>query len=306
MERRVEQAAAVCPNRLRQSEKPLAGRANQSAQLAGNGTGKPLDTAVTQRLKDLWGEENYTSQIQKQGNKPDFALFPNQTARSQAEKAKSYDDALAVIEAEKWDKDLDRKPGKNQESPHGQIRRYLTALPPVWGILTNGREWRLYNQNVKTAEKSWYGFNLVDIIERDDFDAFRRFFFLFEHAAFPGRLTAVQDASNRYVVAVNEGLRLQVFDALEALMTGWYEQDKTRGRTEERLRQLYNSGLVYLYRLLFLFYAESRHLLPLDNPVYQRDFSLAGLIQDYLVSNALDEMQPGQTYLFDRLQKFCS
>lgn len=82
-------------------------------------------------LKDLWGEENYTSQIQKQGNKPDFALFPNQTVRSQAEKAKSYDDALAVMETEKWDKDLDKKPGKNQESPHGQIRRYLTALPPV-------------------------------------------------------------------------------------------------------------------------------------------------------------------------------
>ena len=45
------------------------------------------------------------------------------------------------------------------------------------------------------------------------------------------------------------------------------------------LEDIYHESLSLMYRLLFLFYAESRELLPLDNEIYQ-SYSLESLVDD--------------------------
>ena len=170
-------------------------------------------------LEALW-PESWLSQVQWGGQRADFAFYRNPQERDAAKpgNANPFDQAVAVGEVEKWGTDLD----KGKESPHGQICRYLRELPPQWGLLTNGRLWRLYAQNVRTAERSFFTFDLVDMLERQDQEAFLRFFFLLEQQAFlTDRLARIQEESNLFVVGVSQALSRQVFHALEAIVNGW-------------------------------------------------------------------------------------
>jgi hypothetical protein len=95
--------------------------------------------------------------------KPDYLLFPDEASR-QAAKAKSgaFDSrefraiALAVADAKAWDRPLDQtapvKKGQAlSENPSLQIYIYVQHSGLAWGILTNGRLWRLVHR--ATAEK---------------------------------------------------------------------------------------------------------------------------------------------------------
>ena len=56
---------------------------------------------------------------------------------------KSFNHAVAIGEAKKWDFPLD---GKSMDSnPSFQTVKYMNLTGKDWGILTNGRLWRLYS-----------------------------------------------------------------------------------------------------------------------------------------------------------------
>lgn len=252
-------------------------------------------------LDDLW-PDSLLSQAQQSGDRPDFTFYKSPQDRDAAGQpgADTFAQAVALGELKSWDTDLDKVKGK--ESPHGQIRRYIGNLLPQWGLLTNGRLWRLYAQNVRTADKSFVTFDLVEMIEQQEFGTFLRFFFLFEQqAVLSGRLELIQEESNRFVVGVGEALRRQVFTALEAIVNGWAGLDPALAQDEAGRKRLYDSGVIYLYRLLFLLYAESRDLLPLGNATYYREFSLAHLLDMIEEAQPLDTHYPAGTLLADEL-----
>jgi len=249
---------------------------------------------------DLW-PDSYIAQPQQAGDRPDLLFYASPQDRDAGQLAGDpFAQALASGESESWGTNLDRVKGK--ESPHGQIRRYLGNLPPQWAFLTNGRLWRLYAQSVRTADKSFVTFDLVTMTEQEEFESFLRFFFLFEQGAFlSDRLTRIQDESNRLVVGVGEALRRQVFAALEAIVNGWVGQEPALAEDGAGRKRLYNSGVIYLYRLLFLLYAESRGLLSLENDTYQGEYSLAHLLDMLEKSAPLDARSPAGTLLWDEL-----
>ncbi len=252
-------------------------------------------------LDDLW-PDSLLSQAQQSGDRPDFTFYKSPQDRDAAGQpgADPFAQAVALGEVESWDTDLDKVKGK--ESPHGQIRRYIGNLLPQWGLLTNGRLWRLYAQNVRTADKSFVTFDLVEMIKQQEFETFLRFFFLFEQQAILSkRLDLIQEESNRFVVGVGEALRRQVFAALEAIVNGWAGLDPALAQDEAGRKRLYDSGVIYLYRLLFLLYAESRDLLPLENAVYRREYSLAHLLDMLEEDQPLDTAYPAGTLLADEL-----
>lgn len=65
---------------------------------------------------------------------------------------------------------------------------------------------------------------------------------------------------------------------LEKLCLGFVEDEAATEYSAEKLQEIYRNAIYLLYRILFLFYAEARGLLPIEDPAY-RSASLAALVE---------------------------
>ncbi|MGI9179612.1 MAG: Eco57I restriction-modification methylase domain-containing protein, partial [Longimicrobiaceae bacterium] len=216
-------------------------------------------------------------------NRPDYALFPSEETKRAAQAAGAdgrldYSRAAAVGDAKFWGRPLDRELRDPRDrltntNPSFQIVNYLVATGVDWGILTNGREWRLYSMRARSRVDTYYAVDLQRILEAENLESFRYFYHFFRAAAFQsdphsgrGFLDAVLERSVTYGAELEERLKRIIFDEVfEHLAAGFVAGRRERGRveTEETLREVYAGTLRLLYRLLFVLYAESRDLLPL-------------------------------------------
>jgi hypothetical protein len=120
----------------------------------------------------------------------------------------------------------------------------------------------------------------------------------------------IEDESYKNAYAVTQDLKRGVVNAVEELANEaiWYikqhpenkfhSQDETDDHFEEMMR---DDCLVYIYRLLFVFYAESRpelDILPINDRTYQRGYSLEMLRDLEQVNLITEEERSG--YFFDR------
>ena len=236
--------------------------------------------------------------------KPDYAFFPDAEALNEAYSQKGSDDfykrSVAVGDAKAWNVVLDKsRQGRvlrEMTNPSFQIDNYLRATPPKWAILTNGRLWRLYHEDSSVSMDSYYEVNLPDLIaqieETGDLSIFKYFYLFFRREAFPETplgpsfLDKIREESLAYAQKVGEDLQENVYRAMKVLAEGFiYEpanslwpltvpQDQ-----EQMLREVQENSLRLLYRLLFIFYAESRRLLKVDNRHY-REMSLRRLKEE--------------------------
>ncbi len=207
---------------------------------------------------------------------PDYALFVDDAARSAADARQSMDryrQAVAVCDAKRFDRPLDRRRvrGALSEDPVAQIIHYIAVTRRRWGILTNGRLWRLYAAEGDLVEGACLEVDLCALLDARDVEAFRYFATLFCVDAFvPGAdghslLDRALDGSRAQAVAVGDRLRTQVFAAVPLVAEGLLGDDR---RTPEALSAGFDNALVLLYRLLFCLHAEDRGLLPVDNVHY--------------------------------------
>ncbi len=148
----------------------------------------------------------------------------------------------------------------------------------TWGILSNGRAWRLVQKDSSGRLAIYYQVDLVELLTRDDASAFRYFTLFFSQAAFrrdaQGRvfLDDALNASTAYARALEQDLRDNVYRALERLMQGFLDLPANR-LDEKNLCEIYDNSLYLLYRLLFILYGESRGLLPLQNDRYRVNYA---------------------------------
>jgi hypothetical protein len=225
---------------------------------------------------------------------PDYIFFPDEPSRHLAAGVQKTDEyahhALAVGEAKRWNLDLGKKQkggGASFEArnPMWQIDYYIRTTELEWGILTNGRLWRLVHKDTSHRLSIYYEVNLVDLLTRGEADALRYFTLFFRQAAFrpddQGRvfLHDALAASNAYAVALEEDLETNVYRALELLMQGFLDLP-SNNLGPENLRAIYDNSLYLLYRLIFILYAESRELLPLANDEYREHYSLTDIKGD--------------------------
>jgi hypothetical protein len=208
---------------------------------------------------------------------PDYALFGDDAARAEADTkqgAERYRRAVAVCDAKRFDRPLDRRraAGAVSEDPVAQIIHYIAVTRRRWGILTNGRLWRLYAAEGDMVEGACLEVDLCSLLDARDPEAFRYFATLFRASAFAqgsdGRslLDRALDGSRAQAVAVGEALRRQVFSAVPMVAQGLLGDEE---RNEESLQVAFDNALVVLYRLLFCLHAEDRELLPVHNQHYQ-------------------------------------
>jgi len=103
--------------------------------------------------------------------RPDYALFADNATRQAAYPHQEDDDAfysraLAIAEAKYWGRPLSQKDQSGRDAwkaggnPSHQMVSYLVGTRTPWGILTNGRTWRLYSREVSSTASEFYEVDL--------------------------------------------------------------------------------------------------------------------------------------------------
>jgi len=239
-------------------------------------------------LNLLWGERSPGDCYQVQvtipnvdaRRQPDYALFRTAQERDGAEAHKGTADYWRTVpclgDAKRWCASLDKERAAD-ENPSAQIANYLYRAKVRWGVLTNGRIWRLYEQDKSRAGGTYFEVDLEAILQREDLDAFRWFYLFFRREAhLPDQagktfLDRVFDGSVAYATEVGDSLKEAVYDALRLLMNGFVRapQNGLDPHDPAALKLVHENCLIVLYRLLFVLYAEDRGLLPCDDDHYQ-------------------------------------
>jgi len=220
--------------------------------------------------------------------RPDYVFFPDEATRQVAVSTQSTEgyvaDALAVGEVKRWDTPLSKKEkgggaSFEAQNPSWQIDYYVRATGLEWGVLSNGRVWRLVHKDTSERLSIYYEVDLVDLMRQGDAGTMRYFTLFFRQAAFRpdahGRvfLADVLAESKAYAVALEEDVEANVYQALERLMQGFLDLP-ANGLGTGDLRRIYENSLYLLYRLLFILYGETRGLLPLHLTSYRDNYSL--------------------------------
>lgn len=171
-----------------------------------------------------------------------------------------------------------------RHAPHLSLVRVLQEEGLSWGILANAHELRL----VRRAEgfiASHLALSLTDLADGSAAapDIWRLVWGLLRQDAWgvPPVADLVVALSREHQARVGTGLGRQVQAAVEVLLRGVIAHHDNAGRLPEItpgvLRDLYAQSLRFLYRLLFVLYAEARNLLQIDLPTYREGYSLARL-----------------------------
>ncbi len=226
------------------------------------------------------------AKVEQNAKRPDYAFFENETDLDEALKKNGTDDfylkATALGEAKNWKALLDKKikgvkASFEFQNPSFQIDYYLHVTPVQWGILTNGHHWRLYNKETSYKLDSYYEIDLVTILEKNDIEGFKYFFQFFRLEAFKKDSTGknfldrVNEGSLAYAKKLGDNLQKNIYESMELLSKGFISyQDNALTKNENDLREVQENTLKLLYRLLFIFFAESRKLLNIDNPEYKK------------------------------------
>ena len=250
-------------------------------------------------------------------HKPDYAFFADDETRIAAlhggkGSLEYWAKTLAVGDAKVWDRKLDKTsgsdPGWGLSNPSFQVGEYYLARTDCkWGLLTNGKQWRLYAGEPKPDMQRFYQVDLPDLLEQGD-PADLAYFWLFfrREALLPGpdarsfldRVRAESDlAANRLRENVKEG----VYKALLAACRGFVGHEPNQ-ISENALQAVYDNALVLLYRLLFVLYAEAADLLPLrTNRLYAGRYSLQAIAQE--LGDGVESFSPTRVTMWPRLRE---
>ena len=284
---------------------------------------EPNEAATEQELirpvLELLGWTDYLPQQGAARNEdiPDHLLFRDADSKASAAAERNARDrfryAAVVEESKRFGLPLDSRDQSDRAqrgTPHGQVLRYLSTAEIEsdsrirWGILTNGGVWRLYDHRARPRASGYFEADLSEMLEPGNEDSLRVFHLLFHRDSFTlkeGATTTFLEQAlaegKRYEEQVAQDLSGVVFESafpnlVEALA-------KATGETLPQVRQ---AALIFLYRLLFLLYAEDRNLLPVNDARYD-DYGLRKRVRDDIARRMTDgdTFSAKVTNYYDRL-----
>ena len=234
------------------------------------------------------------------------------------------------------------------ENPGARVVSLLESGEAPWVIVTNGKLWRLYSAKAHSRATNYYEIDLDETLAMDaPNEAFRYFWLFFRAAAFVPRdivrngqsctlsfLDELVEESEDYAKGLGERLKERVFEEIfphfakgfieylraQPPITGAYQsallpvtqQLALKQEPDESFRrQVFQGTLTFLYRLLFLLYAESRGLLPVKEErgywehsitrMKEEIASKAGTIVDEAYQKLAKTYSDQSTTLYDRL-----
>ncbi len=241
-----------------------------------------------------WGNEPTKTIGNGRNLNPDYLFFKDfETKLDSEDSDNQFEEGYLIGEAKKWDRTLD-KSMDNHENPSFQIFNYVDRLRTPWGLLTNGKKWRLYSYEDCEAD-TFYEIDIVETIlrEKDEEKAlqnFKYFYLFFRKESFLPRQNSfvdqVYEGSESYAKDLEDDLEDNIYTALEETARGFFETNDIE-KTEENIEEVHRSSLILLYRFLFILNAESRELLPVNNERYYDNFSLQRINE-----KLIDSQQP--------------
>ena len=239
---------------------------------------------------ELLGWTEYVPQPSAAGHEdiPDHLLFAD--AESKARAGNPFEYATVVEESKRFELALDsrdRNDRAQRGTPHGQILRYLATAEIEseghirWGILTNGSVWRLYDYRARPRASGYFEADLAELLQPGNEDDLRVFHLLFRRESFilrDGATTTFLEAAlaegRRYEEQVAQDLSGVVFKRVFPNLVNALAKKSGKSLAESR-----DAALIFLYRLLFVLYAEDRGLLPVNDERYD-DYGLRKPVRD--------------------------
>ena len=271
------------------------------------GTAKPfsLDTSFTYEKKSLRPDfiivdrPSDLKRIKDSDNSPEQKLS----------EAREY--VKLTIEAKYWDRLEEYKQNKVEnkkradntkanlnetKDPVEQALEYMKMLHNDWGILTDGKVWRLYHRELSNdSQKRCFQFNLgylakfaqnslsSDSEEQKLFvENAKYFFYLFNKDALFGKegkgklLDHLVEYSKEYVHKIEDDLRVRFIQAMTTICNGLHDA-MNKPKSEDKLDVIRNVAESHLFNIMFIKSCESRLILPMKGDYLGR--SLTRMVQ---------------------------
>ncbi len=185
---------------------------------------------------------------------------------------------------------------------------FALEAPPRWVVVISGA-------NVFLAERARWGrgrhlrFDLDEILGRKDAKAINVCAALLSKDALapsdgPPIHDTLDENSHKHAYGVSSDLKYAAREAVELLGNDWVHYQRTVAKkamhTERVAQELTQECLRYLYRLLFIFYAEARYRefgsLPMSSVEYQLGYCLEALRDLEMVPLTTQEAQDGHFF----------
>lgn len=271
---------------------------------------------------------------------PDMLLFADadskQVALAERKDERRYRHGIAIVESKRWQRPLDR--GDQTDlldvtAPSNQILRYLSRVEVAsdraiqWGILTNGRHWRLYFQGARSRSEEFLEIDLAllagmpglqaDLFSPESRDAphfLKVFYLLFGRDGFVPQIDDTAGRSFQQIALaesrhwedrVSQDLGERVFaQSFPCLVEALARHDPAAPApySMDYLEIVRREALILLYRLLFVLYAEDRNLLPVQDHRYD-DYSLRKIREDLASRiDAADVFSAGANRYYNHLK----
>ena len=260
-----------------------------------------------------WTEKLRHQNLSERGmdDVPDGILFGDKLTKRRAtamsERPERYELGVLMVESKRWLRPLDRASGSRSESvtPSTQMLRYLRRAEDLtigkmrWGLLTNGMQWRLYYQGARSVAEQFFEINLATVLnlsghndglfplsEDQRHHCLKLFILFFGKISF---LNKTSDGRTLHQLAIDEGrfyeervasnLSQLVFENVFPTLV----KAISSGAPDAKLDEVRNAALVLLYRLLFIFYAEDRGLLPVHDGRYNDNIGLRKNVRENIL-----------------------
>lgn len=207
--------------------------------------------------------------------KPDYALFGD-------DKSKPF----VIVQTYTADTDLNKVLGSDgwSTSPAERMSHLCKATGVRLGLITNGEQWMLVDarEGCITSYATWYA-----RLWSQEPSTLKSFYSLLNISAFfnglgldAKKLSELLDESLKHQDEVTETLGSQVQRAVEVLIQSLDRINKDKNG--ELLKgvepsELYEAGLTYMMRLVFLLCAEERGLLLLGDETYESNYAVSTL-----------------------------
>ena len=153
-------------------------------------------------------------------------------------------------------------------------------------MLTNGRVWRLYDYRARPRASGYFEADLADLLAPGREEDLRVFHLLFRRESFTPQegaaesfLEAALAEGRRYEEQVAQDLSGVVFESVFPALVRALADAAQKGGTGAGLPEVHKAALIFLYRLLFVLYAEDRGLLPVNDSRYD-DYGLRKRVRD--------------------------
>ncbi len=252
--------------------------------------------------------------------KPDFIVVHDPKELKYIEKKKGDEKleearsaVIVPIEAKYWGRidDVKRRDGEDAERSDKrdegdsartldfdeQCLKYMEILNKDFGILTDGKTWRLYSKELSSdSYRRNFQFNLGHLmkhvnagLDRDqrDYEIFlenaKYFFHIFSKTALYSEtgerrfLDDLLEYSKKYVTKVEDDLKVRFVKAMAYACNGFQRAMHIK-KEKEDLTTIRNVAESHLFNILFIKHCESRNILPLKQSPEYRKISISNTI----------------------------